>query len=92
MSAHKHGSTLDDTIDDASTILEGEGGRQSFEQETVVSDYGTINEYASRLDLGHLNLVSWKAGARKVYLAGGDEGALDEPATRLKFHGTSFDT
>lgn len=84
-------STRDDTIDDSSTVLDGEGGRQSFEQETVVSDYGTINEYASRLDLGHLNLVSWKAGARKVYMAGSDDGPVDESATRLKFHGTSSD-
>lgn len=89
--------SLDDTIDDASTILDGHGGRPSFEQETVVSDYagesvrGAITEFASRLDLGNLNLVSWKADARKVCLGntGHEEIQDDAAAPRLKFHGTS---
>lgn len=82
--------SLDDTIDDASTILDAvHDGRRSFDQETVVSDFGEsiLGTNAIRLDLGNLNLVSWKAGARKVRLGtpGMDERQDDEP--RSKFHG-----
>lgn len=90
MSARKSERRLDDAIDDTSTILDGDGARGSYEQETVVSDYGTVTEYASRLDLGHLNLVSWKPGARKVFLGGIGEGVEDDEMPKLKFHRMSL--
>lgn len=82
--------SLDDTIDDASTILDAvNDGRRSFDQETIISDVGEslIGAEAIRLDLGNLNLVSWKPGARKVRLGnpGLDENQGDE--TRATFHG-----
>lgn len=83
--------SLDDTIDDASTILDAvNDGRRSLDQETIVSDFGESiigGAEAIRLDLGNLNLVSWKPGARKVRLGnlGLDENQGDEP--RPTFHG-----
>lgn len=84
--------SLDDPIDDASTILDTvDDGRRSFDQDTIVSDFGqsVLGAEAIRLDLANLNLVSWKAGARKVRLGNpaADERQDDEP--RYKFHCTS---
>ncbi|KAJ9125183.1 hypothetical protein QFC22_000137 [Naganishia vaughanmartiniae] len=98
---------LDDSVDGGSTILDpADVTRLSFDQETYTagaSEYGgggggvaesvTGTEYANRLDLGNLNLVSWKNGASRRFLGGptladaDDESGSDTP--RLKFHAIS---
>ncbi|KAJ9108830.1 hypothetical protein QFC21_000150 [Naganishia friedmannii] len=94
---------LDDSVDGGSTILDpADVTRLSFDQETYTaggaSEYGggggtaaeslTGTEYANRLDLGNLNLVSWKNGASRRFLASPALGDADD-GPRLKFHAIS---
>lgn len=97
---------LDDSVDGGSTILDpADATRLSFDQETYTagdgaSEYGgggaaeslAGTEYANRLDLGNLNLVSWKNGPSRRFLGPSpalgdtdDVSGSNEP--RLKFHG-----
>mgnify|MGYP007001980939 FL=1 len=81
--------SLDDPIDDASTTLDAvDDGRKSFDQETIVSDIGesVIGAEAIRLDLGNLNLVSWKPGARKVRLGNPTSEGNQGDEARATFH------
>lgn len=98
---------LDDSVDGGSTILDPvDTTRLSFDQETYTagaSEYGggfggvaesvTGTEYANRLDLGNLNLVSWKNGASRRFLGspalGNTDDGTESDGPRLKFNGAS---